>query len=134
MKTQPNAYAIIGINANGRHYTHAVKLIEDAPDGPGAWQTDDGGLGEYWSGNEAMASATEVAEQVREAKQAAFAELLVLFPKRRQHIASLLAHNWQITAVEFKSRPVFSGPSWERDSIQRVEAEEKPTVREPIRK
>jgi hypothetical protein len=41
----PYAYAIIGINASGRHHVHDIKKWTE--DG----SIDDGHLGEYWAGN-----------------------------------------------------------------------------------
>lgn len=60
----------------------------------------------------------------REGKYAAFGEMLELFgPSKRMHIAGLMAHSWQITAVEFRCEGWGGKPS---EQMQRVEADSNP--------
>jgi hypothetical protein len=53
VEQKPVAYAIFGIDARGVRYLRDVKKIL-ADDTEGEWKTDDDGLGEYWSGNQAL--------------------------------------------------------------------------------
>ncbi|MBD8627692.1 hypothetical protein IFT64_12170 [Oxalobacteraceae sp. CFBP 8753] len=51
LSAKPSAYAIHGI-VNGKHRLHDVRQIE--PGDGDNWKIDDGGLGDYWSGNEPL--------------------------------------------------------------------------------
>lgn len=59
------------------------------------------------SAGEKIYTQEDLDKAVREAKYDVYADLFELFPKQRGHIGNMLSHNWQITGIEFTSRPWF---------------------------